>query len=140
MMATHYLFDAFGRFAGTSEIATERSTTVVPEQLSPDWNFNGVDWVHAPNLLLTPIANAAPAVVTRSTVLTKLECLRRFTDTELAGIYTAAKTVVQIEVWLEKFKAASEIDLADPATIAGVQSLEASGLIGVGRAVEILTP
>jgi hypothetical protein len=71
-------------------------------------------------------------------ILTKLAYMNRFTDTELAGIYTAAKSVVQIEVWLDKFKLAEEINLDDPSTIAGVQALEAAGLLIAGRAAEIL--
>lgn len=71
-------------------------------------------------------------------LLTKLEYMNRFTDSELATIYTAAKTVVSVEIWLEKFKLASEINLDDPYTIGGLQAMEAAGLIGVGRAAEIL--
>lgn len=71
--------------------------------------------------------------------LSKLDYMGRFTDVELATIYSAAKTAVQIEVWLEKFKLSSDIDLKDPRTIAGVQALEAVGVLAPGRAVEILT-
>ena len=70
--------------------------------------------------------------------LTPLEFLNRFNDTELAAIYTAAKSVIQIEVWLAKFNRASVIDMADSLTISGVNGLEYSGLIGSGRAIEIL--
>jgi hypothetical protein len=70
--------------------------------------------------------------------LTKLEYMNRFEDNELAAIYTAAKSIIQIEIWLEKFKLATEIDLTDPRTIGGVQALEAAGLIGQGRSLEIL--
>jgi hypothetical protein len=76
--------------------------------------------------------------------LTKLEFMNRFTDTELANIYSAAKSSIMVEVWLEKLKAASpeadgtSIDLDDPRTVAGIQSLEAGGLIAAGRAAEIL--
>lgn len=84
-------------------------------------------------LAVDPIV-ATPSVRT----LTKLEYMNRFTDTELAGIYTAAKSVIQIEVWLDKFKLAGEINLDDPVTIAGVQALEAAGLLTAGRSAEIL--
>lgn len=73
-----------------------------------------------------------------SGAITRLEYMNRFTDAELATIYTVAKSNVQVEVWLEKFKAATSIDLTDPRTIAGVQALEAVGIIGAGRAAEIL--
>ena len=64
--------------------------------------------------------------------------MNRFHDNELATLYSAAKTVVQIEVWLEKFKVSEFIDLNDPRTITAVRSLEAAGLIASGRSHEIL--
>ena len=80
----------------------------------------------------------APAAVPIR-VITKLAYMNRFTDAELAGIYTAAKSVVQVEIWLEKFKLAQEIDLDDPSTAVGLQAMESAELIGVGRTAEILT-
>jgi len=76
--------------------------------------------------------------------LTKLAYMNRFTDTELATIYSVAKTEISVEVWLAKFNAATPeadgtaIDLDDPRTVGGLQALEAAGLIGTGRAGEIL--
>jgi hypothetical protein len=70
--------------------------------------------------------------------------MNRFTDDELAAIYTAAKSVMQVEVWLAKFNAATpdadgtSIGLDDPRTIEGLQGIEASGLLAAGRAAEIL--
>jgi hypothetical protein len=64
--------------------------------------------------------------------------MRRFTDSELATIYTLAKTEIAIEIWMEKFKMASEIDLTDKDIVSGVHGLESMGIIGVGRAVEVL--
>lgn len=71
-------------------------------------------------------------------IITKLEYMNRFTDTELATIYTMAKTSIAIEIWLEKFKLASDINLDDTRVIGGLQALEQFGLIGAGRAAEIL--
>lgn len=79
-----------------------------------------------------------PITVNTPRELTKFIYMCRFTDSELATLYTAAKTVVQIEVWLEKFKLAEVINLDDPATIAGLHALETYGLIAPGRAKEIL--
>lgn len=83
-------------------------------------------------------AAPAPAQPVSRTV-TKLAFMERFTDEELAAIYAAAKTDVRVEVWMDKMKLASEIDLADPRTRAGVEALEALGLIGQGRAAEVLS-
>ena len=70
--------------------------------------------------------------------VSKLAYMGRFTDAELATIYGAAKVSLDVEVWLEKFKLSEFIDLSDPRTLAGLQALEANGLIGAGRAMEIL--
>lgn len=90
---------------------------------------------------MTPIILSGPGTFVNTvpaSTLTKLEYMNRFTDAELAAIYTAAKAVVEIEIWLEKFKATTEIDLSDPRTVSGVQALEGAGLIAAGRAQEIL--
>lgn len=39
---------------------------------------------------------------------------------------------------VDKFELADDISLDDPATRAGVQALEIAGVIGTGRAAEIL--
>jgi hypothetical protein len=72
-------------------------------------------------------------------MISKLDYMNRLSDTELAAIYTAAKTVVQVEVWLKKFDAVKdEVNLDDPRTVNGVNALEAAGLLAAGRAAEIL--
>lgn len=71
-------------------------------------------------------------------LISKLDYMNRFTDAELVSIYTAAKTNVNVEIWLEKLKLSAEINLDDPKTSTGLQSLETLGLIGTGRAAEIL--
>lgn len=70
--------------------------------------------------------------------ITKLEYMGRFTDSELIAIYTAAKSNVAIEVWLDKFKLASEIDLRDQRTIDGLNALAAAGILTPERVSEIL--
>jgi len=70
--------------------------------------------------------------------ISKLAFMERFTDEELAAIYTAAKQSVQIEVWVDKLKLAEYVDVTDPQTIAGLQALAASGLLTEARVQEIL--
>ena len=97
----------------------------------------GVGWAYAKGVFTPP----APVTVRK---LTKLEYMNRFTDSELAAIYGAAKVSPAVEVWLKKFEMATPdadgkaIDLGDPRTIAGLQALEAATLLGAGRATEIL--
>lgn len=83
-------------------------------------------------------AAAEPAKPTQRPI-TKIAFMERFTDEELAAIYAAAKADVRVEVWMDKLRLASEVDLDDPRTIAGVQALETMGLIGEGRAAEVLS-
>lgn len=80
----------------------------------------------------------APQEPTNLGQISKLAYMERFSDTELAAIYGAAKVSMAVEVWLERFKLAEFIDLSDPRTLAGLQALESNGLIGPDRALGIL--
>ncbi|MEI6207285.1 MAG: hypothetical protein WCP20_10915 [Desulfuromonadales bacterium] len=91
---------------------------------------------HYPLGTYREVAESAP--VQPKAQLTRLQFFNRFTDTELVTIYTAAKTVIQIEIMLDKFKSAEFIDTSDPQTIGGINSLEAAGIIVQHRAAEIL--
>jgi len=77
-------------------------------------------------------------VINVQQTFSKLEFINRFTDTELVNIYTASKTIIEIEIWLDKFKLAEYIDITSPTTVSGLQSLESNGLIGEGRANQII--
>lgn len=70
--------------------------------------------------------------------LTQTQFAIRFTDTELQGILAAAQSNPALGAWWEKFKLASDINLDDAATQAGVLALEMAGLISAGRAGNIL--
>lgn len=70
--------------------------------------------------------------------LTVLSFRSRFTDAEKIAIYTAAQTEVAVRVWLDDLSVAQEVDLADQRIISGVNAMEFGGLIGAGRATEIL--
>lgn len=94
----------------------------------------GIGWIYADGVLSAPAAPVAAPI----RALTKLQYMNRFTDKELADIYGAAKVIVQVEIWLEKFKLAAEINLDDPVTIGGLQAMEAAGLLAAGRAAEVL--
>lgn len=100
----------------------------------PGWGYDGATF--------TPAASpAAPG----SRRITKLDLINRLTDAEYIGILTAAKSSVEVEAWVKKLEMSTPdpdgtaIDLDDPRTIAGVQGLEDSGLIGPGRAAIVLS-
>lgn len=79
-----------------------------------------------------------PPDAPKSRILTRLAFMRRFTDAELATIYTAESQSVQLKVWLDKFRLAEEINLDDPEIVGGVNALEQAGILSVGRAAEVL--
>lgn len=79
-------------------------------------------------------------VVSASVILTRLAFTERLTDEEMVAIYTAAKSDVRVEVWLDRFKISEQIDLTDQRLIDGIRYLEAASLLAAGRANEILAP
>jgi len=74
------------------------------------------------------------------TVLTRLEFISRFSDAELAAIYTAAKKEIALEIYLDKLRAAQDVTITDARTVAGIEALAAAGLIESGRVAAILQP
>lgn len=96
------------------------------------------------NYIEPPIVNPEPEPTAPVRRLSKLQFVNRFTDAEFVGILAAAKVSPEIEAWYAKFQMATpemdgtSIDLDDPRTVAGINAFEAVGLIGVGRAAEIL--
>jgi len=72
------------------------------------------------------------------TQLTKLAFLNRFTASERIAIRAAAEQSPAIHDYMAMLDAAQDVDLLDARTIGGVQALEAAGLLGEGRAGEIL--
>lgn len=121
---------------------THRETGAVVHAYTAD---TPADWPDYPFAQYNHIAEVPPAPdPDHARRLTKLEYMNRFHDAELAAIYSAAKVSVAVEVWLAKFNAATpdadgtSVDLDDPRTIAGVRALEDAGLLGTGRAAEIL--
>lgn len=117
-------------------VSVSRFTTAVvnPSLISLEGHeadVHGKRWDGAAFVALAPVTTVQP--------ISRLEFMDRFTDEELAAVLAAAKAVAAVEVFVKKMDAASQINLADPRTMAGVQALEAQQLIEVGRADEILT-
>lgn len=73
-------------------------------------------------------------------VLTKYEFLKRFTSTERKAITAAAVVDEDIADFKLLLDAATDVDCGNEDTIAGVNSLEASGILAAGRAAQILAP
>lgn len=77
-----------------------------------------------------------PAAPTR--VWPRIEFLRQFTPTERIRIRTAAKQSPALDDFMFLLEAANEISSDHADVKAGLAMLEAAGLLGVGRAREIL--
>lgn len=89
------------------------------------------------------VVTERPAIVVvtpASRIITRYQFLNRFTMTELAAILTAAKADAIVEAITKKQEAVKdyEIDLDDPQTIGGVDTLIAKGLIDPSRRAQIL--
>jgi hypothetical protein len=90
----------------------------------------------------TPIVQDAPANPQGPRRLTKLAFIGKI-GSEFAGILTAAKTNVQVELfvrmldWATPDPDGTSVDLDDPRVVDALTTLEAAGLIAAGRAQEI---
>lgn len=70
--------------------------------------------------------------------LTRLEFLRRFTESERVAITTAAAQNPILHDYMQMLNAAKLINMTDVDVAGGVTMLEQAGVIGTGRASEIL--
>ena len=91
----------------------------------PGWTYDGSTF-------------AAPAPVVLPKIISKVQYLKRFTQAERIAIREAAKTSAVVNDYVQLLDAASDVDLADPDTVAGVEQLESAGLLAAGRAAEVL--
>lgn len=149
----NYYFDSHGWY--TSQAIVGRVTEIAPPSLSEtttpgqnraNWvGIAGAEWQLMP--YSAPPPAAAPAPVTR--VITKLAFRNRFTQAEkvaleIAALDVPAATLQQrsqaaaLRVNQADVQAATFIDLSRADTRAGVQALEAGGLLAAGRALQIL--
>ena len=80
-------------------------------------------------------------ILLKNAYCTILQFRSKFTDNEKVAIYTAAANNILIKIWLEDLNCVQNnmVSLEDPRTVGGVQALEAMGIIGVGRAAQILS-
>ena len=122
------------------------TTTTTEGQLRANWN--GLAWGMLP--YVAPPPEPEPQPVEAQRIVSVLGFRRRFTPAEKAAIEWAAvdrpdqpeaqrMQAAALRATLANQAVAQFIHLEDPATVAGVQGLEALGIIEPGRALEILT-
>uniref|UniRef100_A0A6M3KKV0 Uncharacterized protein n=1 Tax=viral metagenome TaxID=1070528 RepID=A0A6M3KKV0_9ZZZZ len=144
-----------GWFAGGVAAAGLRTVPAAPPSQSttttegePRANWTGTAWVMRP--YVEPTLEPEPQPVVAPRVVSVLGFRRRFTPAEKAAIEWAAvdrpdqpeaqrMQAAALRATLADQAAAQFIHLEDTATVAGVQGLEALGIIAPGRALEILT-
>lgn len=71
-------------------------------------------------------------------ILSKIEFLRLFVQAERIDIRAASAVNAAVADYQYLLDAATTVNLSDPDILAGVPLLETAGLIGAGRAVQIL--
>lgn len=118
-------YDALPDFAPNIEMVSLDGVSPEPKA---GWLYDGSSFIE-------PSPEPAPDYGTR---ITRLAMRNRFTFQEKVAIETAAESSPSVRVWLKDLEVSTFIDLARPDTQAGVQQLETDGLIGSGRATEIL--
>lgn len=99
--------------------------------VGPGWGWDGTRF--------TPPIDPAPPTESTPAVWTVLAFRSRFTEDEKRAIYAARANSIDIQIWLDDLAAASDVRSDDPRMIAGVQGLEAAGLLTSGRAAEIMS-
>lgn len=80
-----------------------------------------------------PEIQAAPRIISHREFLLKL------TDVEFKAIRAASKVNADVDRYMYLFERSQGVAINDPDAISGLQALEAAGLIGPGRAAQILT-
>ena len=139
----NYSFDDYGWYS--SEEIPNRQTEIKPPDCNipivgkPYPNFTGYEWMMLSYTIPIPIPTPPTPEPVLISILTPLEFLNRFTDAEAKTIISLSKTDPDVELWWLKYNKAQDIDLNDPQTINGVQTLELIGVLSPGRTIEILT-
>ena len=93
----------------------------------------GIGWTYDGSNFVAPPAPPAPVAP-----WTRKDFLLKFTPTEYAAIKSATLVDSGVDYYWAIFQAAENVLKTDPVTIAGINALETAGLIGPGRAAEIL--
>ena len=118
-----------------TEISTGKEVYRYTSDAAIEWK--DMEFATHTHLPVVESVDAVQPVITERKI-SKLEYMELFTDNEMVSIFAAAKVSPLVEIWLEKFRLSEFIDLADPRNADGLQALESAGILGQGRAAEIL--
>lgn len=113
---------------GTTEWTPPEGTIAVacPDEVGPGWTYDGTNFI------------APPVPEPGAIILNKVDFLRLFTQAERINIRAAAAVDPVVADYQSMLDAATTVNLSDPDILTGVPLLEQAGLIGPGRAAQIL--
>lgn len=86
-------------------------------------------------LTATPPARRAGC---RTPTIATLAFMQRLTVGERQAIIVAARSSAAIQDWRDMVLAVAQVDVTDPLTVAGINSMAAAGLLTTARAAQIL--
>lgn len=142
-MITYYAYDSQAIYTNPVEFdpygpIPPNSTPISPPALSgtevAQLQFDG--WVILSER--PPAPPEPPEPVPAPVILNKVDFLRLFTQTERINIRGAASVNPVVADYQYMLDAAVTVNLSDPDILTGVPLLEQAGLIGSGRAAQIL--
>jgi hypothetical protein len=124
--------DAYGRpvtcsGAGPVTCSVDGATVTAPTIAAAITTLNGM----AP-------ASYVPPAPPPSTTIAPLDFMARLTPAEQTAIATASQSNAQILLFLLKLSGATQVDVTDPLTIAGVNAMVGAGLLTTPRGAQIL--
>jgi len=141
-MRNYAQISAEGIVVGLTVAATGIDHEAVIEVPEYDLSLLGKRYTPATGEFVAPPEGSGGAVPPHAGKVSRLAFLSRFTDEEAIDIDLASigatREAAAVRRYLSKVHAAQFIDLQDADTRAGVQALEAAGLIAAGRATAIL--
>jgi hypothetical protein len=134
----NYLFDEYGRFSGESEVATNRSTTTKPAELTSDYNWNDYEWVYVPNINTNQaVVISSPELISERKIST-IDFKLRFTAQERVAIYASTDDFVIDFRQLLDDPRLQNVDVLLQTTIDAIDYLIALSLLDANRKDEIL--
>ena len=128
LLGTATLIDRAKLFAEIESIRQSSNEAEALVRAMTDYNaIISYEWMPSINLFTPP------------TLLTHVEFIKRFTPEEYQGIIAAVDSNVVVKANWNIFFAADHVNISDPNTISGIETLEYIGLLNAGRAQVILS-
>jgi hypothetical protein len=119
-------YDPLPEFASNILMVSVEEIAPIPQ---PGWSYDGQNFSE-------PAPKPAPGYGTK---ISRLALKLRMTASERKDIRAAAESNADVFDFMDLLSDSTYIDLTRAETVGGVNSLETAGLLGPGRADEILT-